>query len=540
MAQQRRWVFSVALLVATLASPQRFAALELGIKVVEDGPKGARTLVVRSVSPSGVASSMGIKPGDVILRVDDARMSSLADLIEALDGYSATVIWRSGTKFYRSTVHLVATLSTRGTTFPEADKPQTLDARDDGELTAWLETERVKQKEQLAAEYREREERTRRKLKDNPRDSDSLLSLAWILQATGKNDEALATANQAAEVNPGEPEPMIGLTEFLFRTDHFDAAMAAADDAALLCRDNQDLFTRLARTLITNGKTGAAVAMARTIADRGINDIDDLTALAYRFAETGWADHAKAVIQKAVERGSALLVDRALILSELEKPEETATAIREAVARNGEQPDELGRLLAGLPEGKLPADSVATLRELVLAKLAARDGYQSLAVVLLLPDKSDAAVAFSRRLIESRPDDASLPVSIALRWIEAGLPDQALVFSREALKRTPRELQPLGTLAEKWIELGRPEEAVAIARVLLKRKPEEVRESSLFNSYSVEDIALKLVEAGKFRAGADVARAIAEARPEDPQTAGLLALIGLNLLNRDEWSLAEQ
>jgi Flp pilus assembly protein TadD len=542
MLRQRRWVFAAAFLAATFVSPALFATLELGIKVVEEGPKGAHTLVVRYVSPTGVANSMGIKPGDVILRLNDAKMSSLADLFEALDESSATVIWRSGTKFYRSTVRLVASVSSRGSTHPVADTRNTLDVGDDGELVAWLDAERAKLKDRTAAYYRDLEERTRQKLKDDPRDSDSLLRLAWILQADGKNDEAVATANKAAELNPGEAEPLIRLTAFLFRTDHFDAAMAAAGRAAGLCRDNQNLLTELAWALITNGKTDAAVAMARTIADRDIKDTEDLTALAYRLAETGWEDHAKAVIQKAIELApdrSALLVDRALILSEFGKAEETTTAIREAIARNGDHPDALNRLVARLPKGELPPDSVAALRQLVLAKPGARDGYRSLAYALLLPEKSDAAMAFSHRFIESSPDDPSLPVSIALRWIDAGLPDQALVFSQEALKRNPRELQPLATLAQKWIELGRPDEAVAIARVMLKWKPGDSPRSFVLGSPSVEEIALKLLEAGKIHEGVAVARAIDEARPEDPQTAGFLARISLNLLNREEWSLAE-
>jgi S1-C subfamily serine protease len=96
MFRKTHWAVATALLAAVVLSPEASASIKLGVRIVEEGPKGSRSVVVRAVMPKSVAARMGINPGDVILRVNGAEIKSAADLFEALDDLSVTVIWRSG------------------------------------------------------------------------------------------------------------------------------------------------------------------------------------------------------------------------------------------------------------------------------------------------------------------------------------------------------------------------------------------------------------------------------------------------------------
>jgi S1-C subfamily serine protease len=81
---------------------------KLDIQAVEQGAAAPKTVIVYSVENKGIASRMGIKKDDVILRVNDKKITSVSDLKAALKTQSATVKWRSGMKFYQSTARWVS------------------------------------------------------------------------------------------------------------------------------------------------------------------------------------------------------------------------------------------------------------------------------------------------------------------------------------------------------------------------------------------------------------------------------------------------
>jgi S1-C subfamily serine protease len=79
------------------------ADIKLGVSVVEDG-KAPRLVIVREVKEDGVAARMGIRIGDLIVRVNERRIDSIDVFLEELRwARTVTVIWKSNGKFYRST-----------------------------------------------------------------------------------------------------------------------------------------------------------------------------------------------------------------------------------------------------------------------------------------------------------------------------------------------------------------------------------------------------------------------------------------------------
>jgi membrane-associated protease RseP (regulator of RpoE activity) len=160
--------------LAALTAVAEANAITLGVTVVENGPPGSRSLIVREVAPKSVAARMGVEPGAVIVRVNDTKVQSIAECKKALDAYSVTLIWKIGAKFYRSTAHETAVfkqvlLSPDGKEIPRNTDPaieldpdgvtprELLDVQEEGALSALIDRERAAEAAERAAEARRRE-----------------------------------------------------------------------------------------------------------------------------------------------------------------------------------------------------------------------------------------------------------------------------------------------------------------------------------------------------------------------------------------------
>jgi tetratricopeptide (TPR) repeat protein len=214
-----------------------------------------------------------------------------------------------------------------------------------------------------------------------------------------------------------------------------------------------------------------------------------------------------------------------LLLAELDRPEDAATAFAKAIALRADHAE--AHLHLGLARRSTLdfAGALASLREAVrLAPDDARGRYE-LGRELLRAGRAGEAVAHLRKAAGARPEDAAVLYALGRALQAAGRPDDAaaaLAALRAARARTgerDRQAFEASRLNNEGVELeksGEPAAALQRYAAALDLDP--------LNPVFRRNLGLALCRAGRWREGAQELREVLRLDPNDDEAAKALVL----------------
>jgi serine/threonine-protein kinase len=323
----------------------------------------------------------------------------------------------------------------------------------------------------------------------DPKDAKAHNNLGVALERKGQVDEVVASYRKAIALDPKYAMAHTGLGLALKDKGQLDGAIACWKKAIALDPKYAEAHTGLGVALRAKGQVDEAIASYRKAIALDPKDAVTHTNLGIRLAGKGQVKEAIACYHKAIA------LDPKLALAH----------------------DNLGLALAG--KGRV--DEAIECWERAIA-LDPKDAKAPTNLGVALKDKGqvDEAIACYRKAIALDPKDASAHSNLGFALDQVGRQKEAIEAWREAVRLNPRLGNTWYWLGKALLLQGRPSEALAPLGEAAKLLPEPT--------------------ARKRNLPADLLAAARKALPKDsPQLAGILAQVGLGLLQQKKWAEAE-
>jgi predicted O-linked N-acetylglucosamine transferase (SPINDLY family) len=298
-------------------------------------------------------------------------------------------------------------------------------------------------------------------------------TLAWVLADSGRIDDALALAHDAAR-SRRTPESLALLGYLLGEKGEWDAALVLLETAFAGTPNDPFLRRHLAMALNARGRNGEARALIEAAIETSPDDRSFLLSLATLWREGG--DRAKAellavqIVTRWPDWGEGWLL-RGRLLLDLDKNEEAL----ECVTKAQEYAPSLtaavlvrSRILLKLNQ----AVSAAWLMECILAEAPDHaDARAQLAWSLIRQRKSNAARAHLLVLLRKRPKAAGLWNALSMALHQMGRLLTARLAARRACRLAPENPDILRHAATLALEANDLETTSKLCHALLLLAP---------------------------------------------------------------------
>jgi Flp pilus assembly protein TadD len=520
-------------------------AITLGIKVVEDGPKGSRTVVVRQVQRGGVAARMGIQSGDTILFVNDARIGSLPGLRAALKDATVTVVWKSGEKYFRCTARETEWHFENPDPLVAANEPadnkddrqpeQGVAAKDDAGLSTVFAGQRAGRAEANAATLNESETAKIEEIRSKPdqlatrQQADAAINAAagkglddpercrqavWLLMDMHRRDEAAALAAKVAERHADRPELLMELAFVQRHAGRGDDAIATAKRAAEHDPDDVSILAELINVQDKAGKADEAFATAARAVQRHGDDPRLLAELLYMLSGISKFDAVVSEVCKAVKPKLGRPEFRSLVLYVLglDRTGEAAELSREFAKLNARDPVTIAQTIRVRAQGSKTDEIRDLARKYLTVGTRTDDVIEQLATEMRRDGNLDSAIAVVQEVQSGQPQNVRLNLKLAGLLAEAGRGAEATSICLGLIERLRGNDSAVDSvralLAWVYERTGQITKAEAELKALLRRTPDDPHINNSLG-YIYADQGKELGEAE-----AMIRRAL-EARPQD-------------------------
>ena len=427
------WVHTAVLMAVVSSAHESNAGMKLGVKVIEEGPKRARSVIVREVLSLGIAKSMGIKPGDVIVRVNDVKINAIVDFIAALNDVSVSVIWKSGKKFYRATAYYSYTTASVGRKFLNVRNLDSFDAKTEEELLASIAKSDVDFAKGTEKRLKESEASLLKALEANPRDASAHARLAYTQIQLGKVDEAASHARKAAEQSDSDHATTNTLIYQMTKSGKHDIALEIARKRA---DRHPDKLEHLVEVAILSGRanrTEEALAIANGLPERALDRSDLISKITYGLIRAGKGDLAITVAKAALK-----------VQPDDQKLNKLVAYALSDSTRNDEAIDFSKGLLERFPKN----ESIVTLARELLSSVYGKTGQKHLQAAEL------------EALLAKQPDNPELNNNLGYVYAEQGRNlERAEVLVRKAVANKPQNPSYLDSLGWVLFQRGKLDEA---------------------------------------------------------------------------------
>jgi len=200
--------------------------------------------------------------------------------------------------------------------------------------------------------------------------NNSLIMMAWLLNATGDTDEALVVAKKAAEMDPASARAHGTLGEIFSKQGRFDKAFLALEQSVLLRPDRNEFVANLCYAAIHSGRHEKAIKVCDQAARSGNDKALYLMYLGDAYAAGGRNAKALESYRLSVKKDPHNLRVRCRIgdlLAETGRHQEAAAVFQDALAT---LPDsawihfKLGKMFGLMGNRKAAAMEILVLKDI--------------------------------------------------------------------------------------------------------------------------------------------------------------------------------
>ena len=206
--------------------------------------------------------------------------------------------------------------------------------------------------------------------KYNQKGSNSIIMMAWLLDATGDTDEALVVAKKAAEMDPASARAQGTLGEIFSKQGRYDKAFLALEQSVLLRPDRKEFIADLCYAAIYSGRHEKAIKVCDQAARSDNEKALNLMYLGDAYAAGGLIAKALESYRLSVKKDPHNLRVRCRIgdlLAETGRHQEAAAVFQDALAT---LPDsawihfKLGKVYGLMGNRKGAAEKVLVLKDI--------------------------------------------------------------------------------------------------------------------------------------------------------------------------------
>jgi len=200
--------------------------------------------------------------------------------------------------------------------------------------------------------------------------NNSLIMMAWLLNATGDTDEALVVAKKAAEMDPASARAQGTLGEIFSKQGRFDKAFLALEQSVLLRPDRKEFVADLCYAAIHSGRLEKAIKVCDQAARSGDQKALHLMYLGDAYAAGGLNTKALESYRLSVKKDPHNLRVRCRIgdlLAETGRHQEAAAIFQDVLAT---LPDsawihfKLGKIFGLMGNRKAAAMEILVLKDI--------------------------------------------------------------------------------------------------------------------------------------------------------------------------------
>lgn len=321
-----------------------------------------------------------------------------------------------------------------------------------------------------AKDYVGAERQYRRALELNPNNASAHLNLGFVLDATGRPEEALASYTEALRLDPSMPEAHFNYAGTMLAMGRLDEAIREYRETIRLDPHFANAYANLGAALEKKGETDEALALCEE-AVRVDPDSSELRSnLGLMLARMGRIEDALAHLSAAVSNEPENVpahMNLGLLLAQqgifVEAAEHYAAALALEPANAGAH-GHMGNLL--LAQGKREEACVHLLEALRLG-LDNVELRRNLGLVMAQQGKIDDAVMHLQKAVELEPDHVPSRVNLGAMLLSQGHAEEAETHLSEALRLDPDNLNAAVNLAEAHARAGRFDTAVPLLETAL-------------------------------------------------------------------------
>jgi tetratricopeptide (TPR) repeat protein len=324
-----------------------------------------------------------------------------------------------------------------------------------------------------------------------PNDPGATLSVGIAERAAGQFDASVSDLKHAIDLKKDWSTAyyQLGLT-YLAQSKYVEA-QTAIEKAQSLDPGALSVQEGLGQTLLLGGKPDQAIAVFRTLSERGNARLDDLVALATAYQAAGRADDAERTYRdgiqrfpknptaylrlgaalamrrnydealKVMEQGDALdprnprlLRDMAFVQGRLNRYSDAIATGQSLVALDPQNPDGLFLLATLYQDSGDATRAISTYQQVLKIKPDHAIALNNLAVLLTSDNKAPAAVLLARRAVALIPKNSALQDTLGWALLKSGQAPEAVAVLAKAHELAPDDPQQLYRLAVAQDEAG--------------------------------------------------------------------------------------
>lgn len=295
------------------------------------------------------------------------------------------------------------------------------------------------------------------------------LTMALLLRADGKLDEALEAVQEAKELNPADGNAVILEGEIYRQQDRIDEALASFDEATVLAPQAPGPYQNRGEIYRQRGKYEEAIEQFNEVLKLQPGVLLTLLHRADAYMAAKKYDEALADIEIVLEKQPSLVAAhrlRAEILTRLDRLDEAVDEMERVSAAMPDQVELKMQLALYYLVDKQVSKAIDTYSDVLDVQRDNFTAIQSRGDAYLNIGKHAEAIADFTRALKLKPDDTTLLNNLA--WVlatspEAGLRDgeRAVELATQACELTEyQQAHILSTLAAAHAETGDFEAAI--------------------------------------------------------------------------------
>ncbi|WP_375443034.1 tetratricopeptide repeat protein [uncultured Nostoc sp.] len=306
----------------------------------------------------------------------------------------------------------------------------------------------------------------------NQNDAEAYVGIGYVLNAQGKQEEALASHQKAIQLNPNLAIAYNGLGNALSDQQKLDAAVAAYQKAIQLNPNYVIAYYNFGIVLKDQKKLDAAVAVFQKAIQLNPNFADAYNNLGVALREQKKLDVAVAAYQKAIQLNPNFVYaynNLGNALSEQKKLDAAVAAYQKVIQLNPNFAYAYKSLGIALSDQKKLDAAVAAYQKAIQLNPNFAYAYNNLGVALSEQKKLDAAVAAFQKAIQLNPNDANTYNNLGIALVLQRKLDAAFAAFQKVLTLSEDKsisLASTHTLAHNFLGLlfqlqGKLKEAIA-------------------------------------------------------------------------------
>jgi len=340
-----------------------------------------------------------------------------------------------------------------------------------------------------AKDYVGAERQYRRALELNPKNARAHLNLGFVLDATGRPEEALKSYEEALRLDPSLPEAHFNYAGTMLAQGQIDTAIKEYRETLRLDPNFAKAYANLGTALEKKGQAEEALAQCAEAVrvDPGSSELR--INLGLMLVRMGRVDEAVSHLSAAVSQDPENVpahTNLGLTLAQQGKFNEAAEQYAKALEiepENGEAHGQMGAVLLAM--GQLDNASVH-LQEALRLGVDNAELRRNLGLAMAQQGKLDDAVTHLLKAVELQPSYVPARVNLGAVLLSQGKAKEAAVHLSEALRLEPGNLNAAVNLAEAYAQTDEFDKALPLL--------EKALESALAggNSAVIQEITRRL------------------------------------------------